>query len=59
MPCTLLFFYENFNLQALLHASVVCRRKLVVDWVASTDLEESTATEVFYHLSYYTSSLRQ
>ncbi|KAL6842779.1 hypothetical protein ACP4OV_027623 [Aristida adscensionis] len=32
-------------LKALLHASVVCRRKLVVDWVASTDLEESTAIE--------------
>ncbi|KAJ3704140.1 hypothetical protein LUZ61_007845 [Rhynchospora tenuis] len=32
-------------LKALLHASVACRRKLVVDWVASTDLEESTAIE--------------
>ncbi|KAF3334974.1 CTP synthase-like protein [Carex littledalei] len=32
-------------LKALLHASVACRRKLVVDWVASTDLEESTAME--------------
>ena len=36
------------NLQALLHASVDCRRKLVVDWVASTDLEDSTAIEVWY-----------
>uniref|UniRef100_A0A0E0C4N3 CTP synthase n=1 Tax=Oryza meridionalis TaxID=40149 RepID=A0A0E0C4N3_9ORYZ len=32
-------------LKALLHASVDCRRKLVVDWVASTDLEDSTAIE--------------
>ena len=32
--------------EALLHASVDCRRKLVVDWVASTDLEDSTAIEV-------------
>lgn len=35
------------NLQALLHASVDCHRKLVVDWVASMDLEDSTAIEVF------------
>jgi CTP synthase len=33
-------------LKALLHASVDCRRKLLVDWVASTDLEDSTAIEV-------------
>ncbi|KQK08735.1 CTP synthase [Brachypodium distachyon] len=32
-------------LKALLHASVECRRKLVVDWVASTDLEDSTKIE--------------
>ncbi|KAG8044853.1 hypothetical protein GUJ93_ZPchr0008g13907 [Zizania palustris] len=32
-------------LKALLHASVDCCRKLVVDWVASTDLEDSTAVE--------------
>ncbi|XP_074564673.1 uncharacterized protein LOC141821095 isoform X2 [Curcuma longa] len=32
-------------LKALLHASVACRRKLVVDWVPSTDLEEATASE--------------
>ncbi|KAM0858714.1 hypothetical protein ACQ4PT_047644 [Festuca glaucescens] len=32
-------------LKALLHASVDCRRKLVVDWVASTDLEDSTKIE--------------
>ncbi|KAG2599086.1 hypothetical protein PVAP13_5KG414400 [Panicum virgatum] len=32
-------------LKALLHASVDCRRKLVVDWVASTDLEDSTVIE--------------
>ncbi|KAG8056195.1 hypothetical protein GUJ93_ZPchr0001g32134 [Zizania palustris] len=32
-------------LKALLHASVDCRRKLVVNWVASADLEDSTAIE--------------
>nr|XP_009393080.1 PREDICTED: CTP synthase-like [Musa acuminata subsp. malaccensis] len=32
-------------LKALLHASVACRRKLVVDWIAATDLEENTEIE--------------
>ncbi|RRT63562.1 hypothetical protein B296_00003719 [Ensete ventricosum] len=32
-------------LKALLHASVACQRKLVVDWVASTDLEKHTEGE--------------
>ncbi|KAK9937297.1 hypothetical protein M0R45_014097 [Rubus argutus] len=32
-------------LKALLHASVACRRKLVVDWVAAGDLEDVTAKE--------------
>ncbi|KAK1301362.1 hypothetical protein QJS10_CPB12g01087 [Acorus calamus] len=32
-------------LKALLHASVACRRKLVVEWVAASDLEESTRIE--------------
>ncbi|MQL82874.1 hypothetical protein Taro_015354 [Colocasia esculenta] len=32
-------------LKALLHASVACRRKLVVDWVPSADLEDATAIE--------------
>ncbi|PKA59658.1 CTP synthase [Apostasia shenzhenica] len=32
-------------LKALLHASVACRRKLVVDWVPSSDLEAATAKE--------------
>ncbi|WOL02115.1 CTP synthase-like isoform X1 [Canna indica] len=32
-------------LKALLHASVACRRKLVVDWVPATDLEEIRASE--------------
>ncbi|XP_008798433.1 CTP synthase isoform X2 [Phoenix dactylifera] len=31
--------------KALLHASVACRKKLVVDWVPSTDLEDTTAKE--------------
>ncbi|CAL9198030.1 unnamed protein product [Musa hybrid cultivar] len=33
-------------LKALLHASVACQKKLVVDWVPSSDLEETTAKEV-------------
>ncbi|KAG0458118.1 hypothetical protein HPP92_023275 [Vanilla planifolia] len=32
-------------LKALLHVSVACRRKLVVDWVSSSDLEDKTAKE--------------
>ncbi|THU62585.1 hypothetical protein C4D60_Mb01t06660 [Musa balbisiana] len=32
-------------LKALLHASVACHRKLVVDWIAATDLEENTEIE--------------
>jgi CTP synthase len=32
-------------LKALLHASVVCNRKLVVNWVPSPDLEETTCEE--------------
>ena len=34
--------------QALLHASVALNRKLVVDWVPSCDLEDSTAEEVSF-----------
>ncbi|XP_024015159.1 CTP synthase isoform X2 [Eutrema salsugineum] len=32
-------------LKALLHASVACHKKLVVEWVAASDLEEITAQE--------------
>ncbi|XP_071740777.1 uncharacterized protein [Rutidosis leptorrhynchoides] len=32
-------------LKALLHASVACRRKLVINWVSATDLETATALE--------------
>ncbi|XP_023768950.1 uncharacterized protein LOC111917501 isoform X1 [Lactuca sativa] len=32
-------------LKALLHASVACRRKLVINWVSATELENSTALE--------------
>ncbi|KAK9048446.1 hypothetical protein SSX86_032591 [Deinandra increscens subsp. villosa] len=32
-------------LRALLHASVACRRKLVIIWVSATDLEDATAIE--------------
>lgn len=44
--------------QALLHASTACKKKLVVDWIPSSDLEDSTTLEVclmlinfscFYH----------
>lgn len=34
------------SLQALLHASVACQRKLVVEWVPAADLEELRAIEV-------------
>ncbi|XP_020251408.1 CTP synthase-like isoform X5 [Asparagus officinalis] len=32
-------------LKALLHASIACCQKLVVDWVPATDLEDTTAKE--------------
>ncbi|MGV7462484.1 glutamine amidotransferase-related protein, partial [Mycobacterium kansasii] len=32
-------------LKALLHASVACHRKLIVDWVPASDLEDATAKE--------------
>ncbi|XP_076881996.1 uncharacterized protein LOC143530317 [Bidens hawaiensis] len=32
-------------LKALLHASVACRRKLVINWVLATDLENATGIE--------------
>ncbi|XP_077251028.1 uncharacterized protein LOC143890282 [Tasmannia lanceolata] len=32
-------------LKALLHASVACRRKLIVEWVPATNLEDTTAKE--------------
>ncbi|XP_058095365.1 uncharacterized protein LOC131240869 isoform X4 [Magnolia sinica] len=32
-------------LKALLHASTVCHRKLIVEWVPATDLEDTTAKE--------------
>ncbi|XAR52854.1 CTP synthase (glutamine hydrolyzing) [Bertholletia excelsa] len=32
-------------MKALLHASVACHRKLLVDWVPSSDLEDATAKE--------------
>lgn len=39
-------FYFIFYLQALLHASVACHRKLIVEWIAADDLEDVTAKEV-------------
>ncbi|KAG6672711.1 hypothetical protein I3842_16G073300 [Carya illinoinensis] len=32
-------------LKALLHASVACQRKLIVEWIAACDLEDMTAEE--------------
>ncbi|KAM7500435.1 hypothetical protein LguiA_024849 [Lonicera macranthoides] len=32
-------------LKALLHASVACQRKLIVDWIPASDLEDETANE--------------
>ncbi|XP_019051955.1 PREDICTED: CTP synthase-like isoform X2 [Nelumbo nucifera] len=32
-------------LKALLHASIVCHRKLIVEWVPAADLEDATAKE--------------
>ena len=49
-------FGYHFCLQALLHASVACHKKLIVEWVAASDLEEITAQEVslaFVSLSLY------
>ena len=31
-----------------MHASVACRRKLIIDWVLSSDLEDATAKEVIF-----------
>lgn len=36
-------------MQALLHASVACNRKLVVDWVPAGDLEDDTLKEVSFY----------
>ncbi|KAF6135212.1 hypothetical protein GIB67_035283 [Kingdonia uniflora] len=33
-------------LKALLHASIACRRKLIIDWVPASDLEDATAKEI-------------
>lgn len=33
-------------MQALLHASVACRKKLIVEWVVASDLELATNVEV-------------
>ncbi|KAL8155499.1 hypothetical protein AgCh_000767 [Apium graveolens] len=32
--------------EALLHVSVACHRKLIIDWIPVSDLEETTAQEV-------------
>jgi len=49
-----LFPQKKYNwsfVQALLHASVACNRKLVVDWVPAGDLEDDTLKEVITDLS--------
>ena len=33
-------------MQALLHASIACSRKLCIEWIAATDLEDGTMDEV-------------
>lgn len=43
--------YTCLFVQALLHASVAQNRKLVVDWISATDLEDSTLEEVMTELS--------
>lgn len=35
-----------YTFQALLHASVACRRKLIINWVSASDLEDATAIDV-------------
>lgn len=30
-----------------MHASVACHRKLCIDWIAASDLEDETSREVF------------
>lgn len=42
--------------QALLHAAVACQRKLVVDWIASPDLEETTEKEVCFAIMFLPSA---
>jgi hypothetical protein len=36
----------SFGDQALQHACIACSRKLVLEWVAATDLEDRAKTEV-------------
>ena len=36
----------SFGSQALQHACIACSRKLVLEWVAATDLEDRAKTEV-------------
>lgn len=43
---SLLLICIFFLFQALLHASVACRRKLCIDWVPASDLEVATSKEV-------------
>ncbi|XXG88211.1 hypothetical protein AAC387_Pa12g0454 [Persea americana] len=37
--------YLGRTVQALLHASIACYKKLIVDWDSATDLEATTAKE--------------
>lgn len=40
-----------FDEQALLHASVARRKKLVIDWISACDLEPGTKKEVCLHFT--------
>lgn len=42
--------YNWYSVQALMHASVACNRKLIVDWVPAGDLEDDTFKEVIIDL---------
>lgn len=37
--------------QALLHASVARRKKLVIDWISASDLEQGAKKEVCLHFT--------
>jgi hypothetical protein len=40
-----------FDDQALLHASVARRKKLIIDWISASDLEQGAKKEVCLHFT--------
>lgn len=50
----LLAIYNVLSLQALLHASVSHGKKLFVDWVPASDLEDATSKEVVINFVFLT-----